>query len=203
MRGAKSSQIMASLIAWPASPAAWVNYGSFMSLGAYWLAKWRYTKQTEREAQPERSMVLHGALALTLNAMFVRAPLNMLNQRFIEPNSLTSAASIVCSVSGAVLAVWSRRVLADNWDPKPALKKDHQLVQHGPYALMRHPIYTSLLLLSLGGALATCELKNLLWVVCVPGFIDKAMCEESLLRGAFPEYAAYASRVNRFIPFLP
>ena len=86
----------------------------------------------------------------------------------------------------------------------PSLKKDHELIQRGPYRLVRHPIYTGLLLAVFGSCLAEGGVGNL-WVVGMVAvlLIVKLKAEEALLARQFPEaYLQYRRRVKALIPFL-
>ncbi len=92
-------------------------------------------------------------------------------------------------------------VLGRNRTPFPQPRSDSELVQQGIYAHLRHPLYASVLLGSLGWALwwqsgASALAALALW----PFFEAKARCEERRLRKMFPAYTAYAQRVPRFIP---
>jgi protein-S-isoprenylcysteine O-methyltransferase Ste14 len=86
----------------------------------------------------------------------------------------------------------------------PSLKKDHELIQRGPYRLVRHPIYTGLLLAVFG----TCLAGGRVWNLCVVAMaaillIVKLKAEEALLTRQFPEaYPQYQRRVKAIIPVL-
>jgi len=78
-----------------------------------------------------------------------------------------------------------------------------QLVQHGIYAVIRHPLYTSVISVSLGWALVWQSWPAILVAAAlIPFFHAKAHHEERWLREKFPEYADYERRVRRFIPWL-
>jgi len=79
----------------------------------------------------------------------------------------------------------------------------NKLVQTGIYALIRHPIYTGVMLTALGAALAHGHLITLLiaLVLCA-FFIYKSIFEEKLLVQVYPEYDEYRRRVGRFWPRL-
>jgi protein-S-isoprenylcysteine O-methyltransferase Ste14 len=83
--------------------------------------------------------------------------------------------------------------------PKPAA--DSQLVRHGVYRWVRHPLYTSLMLLSLGWAAWWASWPTLPAGAALAVFLDfKARREEAWLRAQFPDYADYTRRVRRFLP---
>ena len=82
------------------------------------------------------------------------------------------------------------------------LKENHELIERGPYAYVRHPIYSGALLLVLGsavlfGRLVNFEILGLLLIA----FVFKSQQEEALLTKRFPEaYPEYKTRVKAFIP---
>jgi protein-S-isoprenylcysteine O-methyltransferase Ste14 len=83
--------------------------------------------------------------------------------------------------------------------PKPSEKA--QLVRHGIFSLIRHPLYTGVMLVSVGWALIW-QSRPALFVALtlIPFLAAKALREEYWLRKRFPEYARYERHVNRFIP---
>jgi protein-S-isoprenylcysteine O-methyltransferase Ste14 len=88
-----------------------------------------------------------------------------------------------------------------NVSPEP--NAGNQLVQTGLYGLIRHPIYTGVMLAALGAALAHGHLIPLLIaLVLVAFFTYKSTFEESLLMQTYPHYAAYRQRTGRFLPRL-
>jgi len=104
-------------------------------------------------------------------------------------------------------AVWlfdsSSRTMGKNWSLVARTRSDHNLVQTGPFALVRHPIYVALFLFMCAMALAFGHVGNL--VVAVPVFAFgtwmRIRHEERLLREMFGgAYDAYAARVKRFVP---
>lgn len=90
-----------------------------------------------------------------------------------------------------------------NWSLVARTRADHQLVQTGPFAFVRHPIYVALLGLMIATAIAGGHVRNL--VLAIPlygvGTWLRIVYEERLLRQAFGAgYDAYARRVRCFIP---
>jgi protein-S-isoprenylcysteine O-methyltransferase Ste14 len=110
--------------------------------------------------------------------------------------------SVALVVGGLVFTVWARLTLGRNWSGSVTFKEDHELIERGPYALVRHPIYTGLLAMMLGTALAYAEpLGFLLFCAGVVALSLKARTEERLMTSHFPdEYPAYRRRVKALIP---
>ena len=93
--------------------------------------------------------------------------------------------------------------LETNRTPFPAPLKGSRLVQDGIYRLIRHPLYASVMLTSLGWALLWQSGRALLAVLALVVFFHaKVRHEERRLREVFPDYAAYEKRVKRFLPWV-
>jgi protein-S-isoprenylcysteine O-methyltransferase Ste14 len=106
-------------------------------------------------------------------------------------------------VLGAVFGIAGVVSLKSNRTPFPKPSEGSRLVQSGIYALVRHPLYTSVILASLGWSLVWQSRPALLAAVAlVPFFHAKARCEERWLREKFPDYAGYEKRVKRFLPWV-
>jgi protein-S-isoprenylcysteine O-methyltransferase Ste14 len=84
---------------------------------------------------------------------------------------------------GLAFAVWARRHIGSNWSGTVTVKENHALVRTGPYAWVRHPIYTGLLAAILGSAIARGELRGV-WAValCTIAFVSKLRTEERWMR---------------------
>jgi protein-S-isoprenylcysteine O-methyltransferase Ste14 len=110
---------------------------------------------------------------------------------------------VALSVLGVAFSLWSIVTLGRHYDLVLEVHRDHELIRRGPYALVRHPVYTGLGLHFAGACLAT---GNLLLIagtmfVSYPAFYARARAEEALLRGRFgPEYEAYAREVPMLVP---
>lgn len=104
---------------------------------------------------------------------------------------------------GFVLAMTGLFSLGDNLSIFPHPKDDAALVQAGPYALVRHPIYSGLIIGAAGWALIHTSLLTLIYAGILLVFFDrKSRREERMLAQKFPEYAAYQARVSKLIPFV-
>ena len=106
-------------------------------------------------------------------------------------------------VAGVAFSLWAIVTLGRHYDLELALHRDHELVKRGPYALVRHPVYSGLALHFAGGCLATGNLLLIAGTVLVtyPAFYLRARAEERLLRERFGDaYAAYAREVGMLVP---
>ena len=103
---------------------------------------------------------------------------------------------------GLALTVWARLVLGTNWSGSVTVKQDHTLVRRGPYRMVRHPIYTGLLLAFAGSALARGEWRGLLAVLIAwLALWRKWRLEERWMAETFgPAYSDYAARTPAIFP---
>lgn len=115
----------------------------------------------------------------------------------------TNILADVAALFGVTLAVWSRHALGQSWSSEVVIQEEHELIERGPYALVRHPMYGGLLLMLFGAAV---YYGKCLWVVvfgwCFFGLWIKSHREEGLLAKTFPDYEGYRKRTKAFIPFL-
>jgi protein-S-isoprenylcysteine O-methyltransferase Ste14 len=134
-----------------------------------------------------------------------RGPLPLpLNSPLTPRADLTQILGAAICVSGLLITIWARRTLAGNWSSDITFKQDHELIRAGPYHFVRHPIYTGVLVMGLGAALAIEHLRVWLAVgVMFLGFWIKLKREEALLLRHFPvTYPAYQKQVKATVPFV-
>ncbi len=115
------------------------------------------------------------------------------------------AASMLLGPLSAVLVWKAIRHLGRQWHFEAVLYKDHELVKTGPYSLVRHPIYLSMLgmLLATGLGCAWWPLLVLGLFLLVVGIEIRITAEEKLLEMYFQdEFIEYRARVLGYIPFL-
>jgi protein-S-isoprenylcysteine O-methyltransferase Ste14 len=168
----------------------------------FWLASARGNKRTATRTGPLwRFTVLAAVLVVWLG--FRQFP-EYLGQRLLPPSAASVYIGLVLTACGLGSTIWARRVLGTNWSAMPSIKKDHELIQRGPYRLVRHPIYTGLLLAVFGSCLAEGRVWNLyMFGMAAILLIVKLKAEEALIARQFPEaYLEYRRRVKALIPFL-
>lgn len=108
------------------------------------------------------------------------------------------------TLTGTLLGVWA--VLAiriPEVSVLPEVRADAQLVIRGPYRVIRHPMYSGLLVLSLGLVMgAPSPVRWLLWLTLLVNLVVKLNYEERLLSQRFSAYPAYQRRTWRIVPFI-
>jgi protein-S-isoprenylcysteine O-methyltransferase Ste14 len=110
-------------------------------------------------------------------------------------------------LGGSALFLWARRTLGAYYSPSTVaavqLNAKHRLIQHGPFAIVRHPIYLSLVLILLGLLVLYRTWMPLLAATGIAAvLVKRAQREDQVLEEKFgAEWRAYASRVPSFVPF--
>jgi protein-S-isoprenylcysteine O-methyltransferase len=151
-----------------------------------------------------------GSLAIlwTTIALAVFASIGVANRgaaRLPGPALAWAAAGVVVMVAGLALRWTAILTLRRFFTVDVAIAKDHRLVEHGLYGVLRHPAYTGSLTAFLGMALGYGDWQAglVLLLPVTAAFLYRIRVEERALRAAFGEdYARYGSRTRRLIPFL-
>ena len=115
-------------------------------------------------------------------------------------NSL-SWVLILLSVVIGLKAVFDMKI--SNLNILPELKKEHNLVKSGIYSLIRHPMYTAVMLFCLALTLSRFDAisQSVFAILCIDLYL-KSKKEESYLLDRFQSYQEYRSKTSRFLPFL-
>ena len=175
--------------------SAWLLYWVIAALGA------KITQR--RESLGSRlSHVVPLLIGVTLIA-WPRVPWDWLSLPLLPQRPLTYGVGLALVMLGLAFTVWARLHLGRNWSGTVTLKEGHELIRSGPYAYVRHPIYTGLLVALLGSAVACGELRAMIGLSVVAGaFIRKLRIEERFMRAIFPgQYPRYCTEVPALIPF--
>jgi protein-S-isoprenylcysteine O-methyltransferase Ste14 len=115
----------------------------------------------------------------------------------------STIVGIVLMAGGLGLLVAGLVRLGRGLTPLPYPREDAGLVQTGPFALVRHPMYSGGVALGLGWTLVVHSWLTLLYVLALFLFVDvKSRREEKWLAEKFPAYPAYQRRVRKLIPFI-
>lgn len=115
-------------------------------------------------------------------------------------------AMIVLAVGGFAFCWWARLHLGRLWSASVTRKEDHRVVDSGPYAVVRHPIYTGLLIAAIATAVIKATPVAFAGAVLLTiAFVVKGRLEENFLREELGReaYDAYRKRVPMLVPFAP
>ena len=177
----------------------WILFGIVWAFGAL------RTKGT-RQYEPAITRILHVlamllAWGLIFKDAFRPGPLNWL---FIARTPAVQWTGVAITAIGIAVAIAARVRLGGNWSGSVAVKQDHELIQTGMYAWVRHPIYSGLVLAAFGSAIYVGRVGCLLGMaVVVIAFRAKSLLEESFMEREFGErYSEYKQRVKALIPFV-
>jgi protein-S-isoprenylcysteine O-methyltransferase Ste14 len=180
-------------------PALWVAYLAFWQIMAV------NVKATQRN-EPARSRITRAVVFLSAVVLlsYGGVPLHWLNWPLWPERRLTFWVGAAITAAGLLFSIWARLHLGRNWSRSVTIKEDHELIVTGPYALVRHPIYTGLLTGFLGTAIAVAKLRGALaFVMIFLSLWAKLRLEERWMRDQFgASYQAYSGRVAALVPFL-
>lgn len=110
---------------------------------------------------------------------------------------------LIVGAMGAILVSFGLFSLGQNLTALPHPKQDSILVESGAYRLVRHPIYSGIIIGSAGFAVLNRSTVMILYAVVLFLFFDiKSRREEKWLSQKFSNYASYQKRVRKLIPFL-
>ena len=142
-------------------PVVWI---AFL---VYWQIKAANTKTTQR-LEPAASRLLRALVFLIVIVLLStsRIPLPWLYRQLWPSDIWSFSIGAAVTVGGLLFAVWARRHLARNWSSAVTIKQGHELITTGPYALVRHPIYTGILTGFLGTAIALSQVRGFIALSC-------------------------------------
>lgn len=161
----------------------------------YWLISATGAKPGARNRRARPAGLLIVAGVLVLRALHAGG--------YVLQGPVLQALGTVLFAAGLGLAVWARAHLGRNWGMPMTHKQEPELVTSGPYRLVRHPIYTGILLAMLGTALTVNVYWLLLFVVMGAYFIYSARVEEGIMTSSFPDaYPSYREKTKMLIPFV-
>lgn len=125
-----------------------------------------------------------------------------------DVSTILRFAGLILFLGGDAFIIWSRWTLGMNWSVSTSfgvqLQPDHKLIQHGPFALVRHPMYVGFWIALTGATLAYHTWAALfLLLMALAIFYRRAAFEEAALAETFGDrWRTYAARVPKFIPRL-
>ncbi len=178
---------------------------AWVAVGIAWLGASLASKRTIRR-QRAGSYFAHVCLML-LAGLFISGSVPwkfLLSWQVVSKSAASADIGLALTLTGLAFAVWARFVLGRNWSGTVTLKQGHELVRSGPYRIVRHPIYSGLLLALLGTAIARGDIGGFIGVAIAAFTLRlKSFTEESFMTEQFgPQYTAYKGDVKALIPLV-
>ena len=177
-----------------------------------WIVIWVYWSFGAPRRRPSKRKVARTFTVLNTGLLYLSFLLVWLGRSvpgsrglLVVPQAiLIYVAGTVFTIIGVVFAIWSRQLLSTNWSGAVAITEGQQFIRSGPYAIVRHPIYTGLLLALFGTTLVASTIGSLLgFVLAILSLWQKAAIEEQFLVVEFGErYINYQREVKFLIPFI-
>jgi protein-S-isoprenylcysteine O-methyltransferase Ste14 len=174
-------------------------------LGAVWLFGLLSAKPTARTQSSGSRLLEMGLTILAFCLVFTpyfQSGWRALN--FVPNSDLAGAIGLLLVLLGVAFSIWARLVLGGNWSSAVTVKQGHTLICRGPYTLVRHPIYTGLLLALLGVAIIVGQVRGLLGVgvLALAYWLKLRMEERFMLEQFGADYRRYQERVKALIPYV-
>jgi len=165
------------------------------------LTDWGFTREGWRNnSRGEYLVLLQGALLIG----FVILPVYQLPGLKIQSTHLLYIIWLMASILGLTGLIFIIKGLIDlgkNLTPLPYPIENGELVQTGIYGIVRHPLYSGLILGALGWTLFQMSISHLIATAILLIFFDiKARREETWLLEKYPDYSDYRQRVKKLIP---
>jgi len=174
-------------------------------VGIYWAAGIVRAKPTVKR-QPPLSSALHIVIQCVAGLLIwdQATAIGFLGQRLTSAAGWVQWLGFAAAICGCAFTIWARACLGSNWSAIATVKQNHELILRGPYAVVRHPIYSGLLLALTGTAIAVGEVRAFIGLgLAFIAFFLKSAAEERFMREEFSgDYARYSQRVRRLIPFI-
>ncbi len=165
----------------------------------FWIGWFAAAFSAKRSSDRGRGIGARGIAAIAVLILF-----RGLRGSSLETHSVVlGVVGAVLFAAGLALAIWARMILGRNWGMPMTQKLEPELVTAGPYRVIRHPIYSGILLAMLGTSLATSLIGLGLTVVVGAVFTYSATVEERNLTATFPNsYPDYRAHTKMLIPYL-
>lgn len=163
-----------------------------------------YYRQDKKVVKSDRSFVETGSMAAFFAAYYLVIKLHVLEVAVLGPlRTAMVLAGLALVILGVVFNLWGRVTLKSYWANQIKIFEGQTLLTTGPFAVVRHPLYASLIWTFTGGALIYANPLSLIvtFGIFLPMMYVRAKKEDALLRAAFPgEYAGYRNRTGMFFP---
>jgi protein-S-isoprenylcysteine O-methyltransferase Ste14 len=177
----------------------------WMVLVVVWVVGALRTKRTVQSQSSASQFLYTAILVVGVYLIFAKqSGIAWLDRQLFPATVPIALAGLLAVLMGVAFSVWARLMLGGNWSNRVTVKEDHTLVRTGPYRIVRHPIYSGILLGMLGSALQRGGIRCFVGVlICGFSFWLKTRAEERFMVQSFGEqYLQYRHRVKALAPFI-
>ncbi len=173
----------------------------------YYQARYKKTHaEKQKERKPVREKILVGIMTFSLACPGLLWLLtSLLDFAQFPLHDFWRISGFLIGVYGMWLFYRVHKILGDNWSPVLEIRKEHELIVAGPYAYVRHPMYSSMLLWSVSFSLLTANwfYAGCLWTGVFILLFFRVPDEENLMYEQFgAQYLEYKEKTRRLIPYL-
>lgn len=169
----------------------------------FWIGWLAASVNTKTAASTRRSSAMGVRVAIIVVVVVVLRTGALKGHAVSVDDPWLEAVGFVLFVSGLAVAVWARLYLGRNWGSPMSEKVDPELVTTGPYRFIRHPIYSGIILGTVGTAVTIGPLVLLATVLLGGYFVYAATVEERIMARRFPEaFPAYKRSTKMLVPFV-
>ena len=175
----------------------------WLAITIYWIASAQFVKRTIKR-QPIRDRMGYIICVLIAFCLLFK---NYISFTFLyhpvlfQTETWKMAGLLLCS-AGLIFSLTARIYLGENWSGTITIKKNHQLIQSGPYSITRNPIYTGFLMAFAGCAMSLGQLRGWLGILfLLAAMLVKIKKEEEFMQQVFGNsFQSYKAKVKRLIP---
>lgn len=160
--------------------------------------------RAKRTVKRNHSMFIWRVLIVLVIVLLIKyEKVSVVGALLPSQNLALAIFGLALMVMGIGIAFWARFHLSSNWGMPMSLKENTELVTTGPYAYIRNPIYSGVVLTMVGSGFTLGEWWFLIALVSLLYFIYASVQEEKIMMAAFPDtYSAYKARTKMLVPWV-
>jgi protein-S-isoprenylcysteine O-methyltransferase Ste14 len=175
----------------------------WFAITIYWIVSALFVKKTVKRQPVQERMAYIICVLIAFCLLFENyISLAFLYRPVLFQSEIWKMAGLLFCAAGLIFSLTARIYLGENWSGTITIKKNHQLIQSGPYRITRNPIYTGFLLAFAGCAISLGQLRGWLGIIfLLTAMLVKIKKEEEFMNEVFgSSFQSYKSKVKRLIP---
>lgn len=177
---------------------------SVMGLFVAIIIDFGFFQDKKNVSKEKKSIVETGTMTLffILFIIVLKFTKNITPNVDIQVKKIVALIGAILVLIGAIVNIIGRFNLGENWANHIKIYENHKLVNRGVYKIVRHPLYSSIMLMFIGSSLAYINIYCFLLeiIIFIPFMYYRAKQEEELLIDRFPEYKEYRKNTGMFFP---